>query len=251
MLSYAGVYLTAPTPDLVGWCMSHIPYEWLPDFAERSWPGKTQTALAFRGLLPRGPVRVGTLAWPQGACRWGRAYYLATDAQVSAIRTVIASSGGNLVQPLVIDDGQRTVTVTMQMLPPRPLSQIGGANGLNLLALTCPRYAWWFRSATVSLTPGTTTWATLFASVASALGIALTVDAIPAAYLEPSGDLAGNYDALPPLLDACCLSTGLRLVAGLDGSYRAMSATAAQTILASNLSSLKPKIAGGTFALAP
>lgn len=245
MLSFAGVLLTAPTAEYVGWVESHLPPDWLPHFMLPSWPGRRQQALAFPGVRPFEPARVGRMLWPMsGASRFATAYYLATDLEVTAIKAAYGSGPATLS----FNDGARpALTAPMYMLPPRPISQIGGAVGLQLLTLVDGRWNWWFRAASISVVGGTTTWSQLFSSVAGALGISLTVDAIPAAYLKPSAELATYYDALPPLLDACCLSTGLRLVAGMDGTYRAMSATAAQAILASNLL-LAPHLAGGTMA---
>jgi hypothetical protein len=190
-------------------------------------------------------LRLNTLLWPSGASRWSAFHALVDDAAMNAIRGATGSFG----QALTIDDGVGpALSVTMYPLPPRSLSQIPGSNGLQLLTLLDRRAYWQWLSANIDVVGGEASWASLFGMIASALGIALDVDDVPAAYLSPPSALSGAYDSLPALLDAACLSCGLRFAAALDGtSYRCWSVAAAQAQVARNLSVPNPRVAGGLF----
>jgi hypothetical protein len=260
MFSYAGVTLDFPPPDVLSRVRRCLDYSWLrlwdepwnwtppralPVRAWDPWPVRAPQSLPARPWLREGPLRLNTLLWPSGASRWGVFHALVDDAAMARIRGAVGSFG----QPLTIDDGVGPVlSVTMYPLPPRPLSQIPGSNGLQLLTLLDRRAYWPWLAADIDVVGGTTTWAGLFAAAAAALGITLAVDDVPAAYLSPPAALSGAYDSLPALLDAACLSCGLRLAAALDGaSYRCWSVAAAQAQVARNLSAANPRVAGGTF----
>jgi hypothetical protein len=260
MFSFANVPLPLPGPDVLSRIHRHLDYRWLrlwdepwnwtpprslPVRAWDPWPVRNPQALPARPWLSEGPLRINTLLWPSGASRWGVFHALVDDAAMDRIRGATGSFG----QPLTIDDGTGPVlSVTMYPLPPRPLSQIPGANGLQLLTLLDRRAYWPWLAADIDVVGGTTTWAGLFAAIATALGITLAVDDVPAAYLSPPAALSGAYDSLPALLDAACLSCGLRFAAALDGtSYRCWSVAAAQAQVARNLSAANPRVAGGIF----
>jgi hypothetical protein len=261
MMSFAGVVLDFPPPDVLSRVRRHLDYRWLrlwdepwawrpprslPVRAWDPWPVKNPQALSSRPWLREGPLRLNTLLWPSGASRWSVFHAVVDDATMDRIRGATGSFG----QPLVIDDGTGPVlSVTMYPLPPRPLSQIAGANGFSLLTLLDRRAYWPWLSADVEVVGGTTTWADLFTAIAAALGITLDVDDVPAAYLSPPAALSSAYDSLPALLDAACLSCGLRFAAALDGtSYRCWSVAAAQTQVARNLAGVSnPRVAGGLF----
>lgn len=257
-VSYAGVSLPAADATLVGRVLADMdprdiyseasPCPWPPRGPAR-WPG------LFPAARPFPPVRLNHLHWPYGASRWAVAHLLATGAQLASIRTAVYGARGisYTAQPLVLDDGRsgHRLTTSLWMLPPRPLAQITGSNGLSLLTLVDDRYRWWEVSADVSIVAGTTTWAVLLASIASALGITLTVDSIAAAYLKPPSDLVDHYQFLPLLLDAVCACVGQRLVRSLAGvctTQNALTAKASQDAQAG----LWPKGpgGGGTFAFA-
>lgn len=262
MISYANVLLTDPGPDVLSWARRHLDYStlalwddpWgatparpvrtLPVRAWDPWPVRGPQSLTHRPWLRSGPVRLNTLLWPSGASRWGVFHALADDAAMNAIR----GATGTLFQPLVIADGTTSLTVPMYLLPPRPLSQIAGAGGLQLLTMVDRRAYWRWLAAEVIVTPPTTTWAALFTAIATTLNVPITVDPVPAAYLTPSAVLSGAYDDLPQLLDAACLSCGLRFAAGFDGSFRCWSAVNARSQLTANLAAVpNPRAAGGIF----
>jgi hypothetical protein len=263
MISYAGVNLDFPPPDVLSRVRRHLDYRrlalWddlpgapahpvqaLPVRAWDPWPVRNPQALPARPWLREGPLRLNTLLWPSGASRWSVFHAIVDDAAMDKIRGATGSFG----QPLVIEDGgDVALSLTMYPLPPRPLSQIAGANGFSLLTLLDRRAYWPWLSAEIDVVGGTTTWADLFDAIASALGVTLDVDDVPAAYLSPPAGLSSAYDSLPTLLDAACLSCGLRFAAALDGtSYRCWSVAAAQAQVARNLAGVtNPRVAGGLF----
>jgi hypothetical protein len=251
MLSYAGVNLTAPSGEQIAWGADNLSWDWLPEWVERVWPGKGLTRLGFGLHWPKGPIRLGSLVWPTGAQRFAHFHGIADSDSLAQIRAQVYAGGGYQAQPLVISDGVTVVSPSLWMLPPRPLSQVAGPVGRWLLTLTDSRLFWWSRAAAITVTGGTTTWQDLYASLASALGITLAVDPIPAAYLMPPPDLATQYEALPPLLDAAAYSVGQRIVYGLDGTARAWNATSSLSQLAANLGAGWPVQAGGQMALTP
>jgi hypothetical protein len=251
MLSYAGVPLLAPDEPLLAWGRVNLDWSWLPGWVERSWPGKGLARLGFGLHWPRGPVEVGKLVWPTGAQRWAHFHGVADSASLDLIRAQVYQGGGYQAQPLTVSDGVTSVSPSLWMLPPRPLSQVAGAAGRWLLTLVCGRFFWWFRAAAVTITGGTTTWQDLYAALGSALGVSVAVDPIPAAYLKPAADLATQYEALPPLLDAAAYSVGQRIVYGLDGSVRAWNADNSRSQALLNLAQPWPVQAGGQLALFP
>jgi hypothetical protein len=251
MIFYAGVNLTAPSLEQIAWGRHNLSWDWLAPWVERTWPGKGLTRLGFGLHWPRGPIVPGRLTWPTGAQRFAPFPGLADSDSLALIRAQVYAGGGYAAQPLVISDGVTTVSPALWMLPARPLSQVAGAVGRWLLTLVCGRFFWWMKAAAITVTGGTTTWTQLYAALASALGITLTVDPIPAAYLMPSPDLATQYEALPPLLDAAAYSVGQRIVYGLDGTVRAWNATNSLSQLTANLGAGWPVQAGGQMALTP
>src|SRR5262249_51586732 len=102
-----------------------------------------------------------------------------------------------------------------------------------------------------SITGGVTTWSDLFTQIAAGLGIQLLVDPISANYLKPATALATQYEALSPVLDVACFSTGLRFVRGLDGTCRATSVDSALATTAQQLLIGPSKQAGGLYSLGP
>jgi hypothetical protein len=251
MLSYAGVNLIAPSAELLAWGKANLDWAWLAPWVDRVWPGKSLTRLGFGLHWPRGPTVLGRLVWPTGAQRWSYFHGVVDSASLDQIRAQVYQGGGYQAQPLTVSDGVTSISPSLWMLPPRPLSQVGGAVGRWLVTLVCGRFGWWFKAAAITVTGGTTTWQDLYAALGSALGISLTVDPIPAAYLKPAADLATQYEALPPLLDAAAYSVGQRIVYGLDGSVRAWNPDNSRSQILLNLAQPWPVQAGGQLALFP
>ena len=253
MISYAGVPLVSDIdPKLVSWIDAHLHASAVFADVPPCPPLRALPTAGPRRPLPGGRVEVNRLRWPWSATRFAHAVYVVTDSQLSRIRTeVYAGSTNYRARPLVLADGVgRTVTTDLFLLPPRPLSQCPGAAGLWLLPLVDDRWNWWWRAATVSVTGGTTTWATLFAAYATALGITITAESVPSAYLKPSSALGGAYQPLPVLLDAAATSVGMRVVRTLAGAVKLMTpSTALATRTANRLATTAKLTAGGQLAL--
>jgi hypothetical protein len=251
VITYAGIRLPEPPDDVLAWVEQVIPPDHLDDLTRRTWPGKNLTHLPWYGRVRERPVVPQTLAWPANrASECAVGYFLAADSDVDAIRQQVYQGNGYLPQTLTLTDGTRQVSALLYMLPARPLSQVAGRNALQLLTLVDQRYFWWQRAADVAVTPGTTTWADLYAAIGAALGVSIQADPVDPAYLKPAAGLGQHYEALPPLLDAVALSCGQRTVCGLDGTVRALNYASSQALLAQNLT-LGPRVAGGLMALTP
>src|ERR1700687_2344884 len=184
-LSYANVPLAVPDAALLAWVSNNISTRDVFDFQRRLHPGPGLAWSAFPGQRRARHVKPNTLYWPVGASRFAVGYFFATDNQLTQIRQQVAASGDSTnysAQPLVLDDGKRPVVTTkLFMLPPRPLAQIAGANGLYLLTLVDDRYFWWERTADIQVaSDGTTTWASLISSIATGLSVTLAPDTISA-----------------------------------------------------------------------
>lgn len=249
MLSFAGVTLPSQDGPLAAHLNALLSTEDLYDFSSVTYPGENLAAVGWPSQARRRPAKVGTLFFPRDASRFAVGYFIVTNNEMMVIRQrVYANPGVSAPQAFTIADGKRSLTTNLWMLPPRPLTQITGNNDAWLLTLVDDRYWWWQKAANITLTPGTTTWAQLYASVASALGISLTVDSIPSAYLLPTQDFGVGYDALPILLDAIARSVGQRIVRDFAGGVRAWNVTNSATQVAANVG-LNPLLAGGQFLL--
>jgi hypothetical protein len=254
MISYGGVPLSLVGGDLLARIEAALPTSEIRDFARRTFPGRL-ASLGMPWLARDWTPQLQTLCWPNTASRWAEGWFFAVDQQLGSvnlpgsIRAQAYAGGTWNALPLVVNDGTQSVTLSLYMLPPIPLCKVVAPGiappGLYLLPLVDARYLWWDVAASISVTAGTTTWTQLFASLASALGITLTTDAISSAYLSPPSDFNTNFEFLPPQLDGACRSVGLQLVANLDGTFKAVSAATAQTQLSLNLSLPNPVVAAG------
>ncbi len=241
--------LLHPSLEACEWAKYNLDPAWLmTEWLELGFPGKNLAHLGFSGAFGKQAVRLGVLSWPTGARRFAVGHYLATGNQVDAIRTSLGVSG--VVGPgnLTLDDGKRSVSASMWMLPVRPLVQIDGANGLNLITLVDDRFFWWQRRDHIDVIPGTTNWTDLYTSIGTALGTTIQVDGISADYLQPGREMTSRYDAIPILLDAVALCCGQRIVRDFLGNVRAMNVESSQAIQDTNLE-LGLVLVGGTLDL--
>lgn len=218
-----------------------------------AWPGpRNPSRWPFPPRRNLRPIRLGSLWWPRDAQQHAVYHGLCCDDDLKVIRAAAYLGGSYRPLPLILDDGSGTgpVTTSLYMLPPRPLAQCPGreaqARDLFLLRLVDVRYFWPERAADIAITPGVTTYAALFAAIATGLGITLTVDTISAAYLTPPAELTAHYESLPHLLDAACQQVGHRFVRLLNGTCRTQTATTAAVSLAAQ-ETRWPKVAGGVI----
>ncbi len=221
MISYAGIALAQNDLPVAATAREALASADLCDFAELSGPAQNNATWPPGGRSR--PVRLGSLWWPWGAARFAYAHVLATDNELAQIRPLVYGTSTTLFRPqtFTMDDARtgRRISTSLYLLPPKPLDQIAGNNGLSLLTLVDARFYWWEATPVdIEVTPGQTTWAQLIASIAAALGVTITTDTIAAAYLYPSAAFTSRYEFLPPLLDAALVNTGQRLVRKLDGT---------------------------------
>jgi hypothetical protein len=259
MLSYGGVPLYCPTDDIRRLIDEALDPADVRHFARKSYPGGRLMNLPWLGLQKTDPLRIETLFWPAGASRWAEGFFLATDQELNLITPQVYANGTWNALPLVMADGKRTpLSTKLFMLPPRPIAQAlfptaqpATIPGLWLLTLVDARYRWHEKAAAITCVPGTTTWAQLFANIATALGITLTVDPVNAAYLNPPGNFATQYEDLAVLLEAACISVGQRLVANYDGTYATQNPLTSLAQAKTNLALQGPRLLGGRFRLLP
>lgn len=256
MISYGGIPLDEPEPGISAWVEQQLALSEIPEWSVPTWPGPRRLLWAATNPNQPPPIKLGRLFWPRDASRWASFYCLVTDYQLASIRKQaypVSNANQYVSLPLVISEGNTTyqVSTNLWMLPPRPLAQIvtPASQNLDQLYLIClvdDRFFWWEKAAAIAISGGVTTWATLFAAIATGLGITLTTDTISANYVYPSTDLVSNYEYLPPLLDACCASVGHRLVRSLAGVVTTQQATTAATKQAAQVAKWA-KQAGGTY----
>lgn len=240
MLTYAGIPLSLPTPAVASAVEQSISLREVVSFEDVTWPGRNRTGWTVPGFLAsRQTVRVSTLYWPRGASRFAIGFFLCTLNQLTKIRAVLASQGYS-AQPLTISQENASrntaasITASMWLLPPRPLFQIAGRNGLYLLTLVDGRYFWDQYDANIDVLTSTT-WSGLYGSIASELGVSLSTSAIASAYLSPPKDLTAHYESPAMLLDAVAYNTGMRIVAGLNGGITAQDPVTAAANLKAQL----------------
>lgn len=255
MMSLGGIALPQPLPAHAAWVADHWRPHEVYEFADPSWPGNLARA-AWGYQMPRAnalrPVKLGSLYWPWGACRWACGHFAVTEAKLNQIRAyAYEQPGGYRALEFTIGDGvtPHALATNLWVLPARPLMTAVAGERLHLMTLVDDRYFWWQRAAEVVVTQGTTTWSQLFADIGTALGVTISPDPISAAYLKPAGDLTSRYQYLPMLLDAVAAAVGQRIVRKYNGAVVAQGAATALASADSQPAYGYAKVAGGTFDL--
>jgi hypothetical protein len=189
--------------------------------------------------------RVNTLWWPTGASRFAVGLFLATKISAAKIAALVGADGSGTLK---IGDGQRTISPTMYLLPPRPIGCGAASNPVVLLPLVDRRYFWQWAKAGDFLIGPSSTWATIRTQITTNLGVAVTASD-PSGYPAPDwSEFDRWYENPALLLDGYASSVGQRFVAALDGSYRLETwETAAATVLA-NLAAADAFAGGGVLA---
>ena len=259
MISYGGEILPTPTEEASAWVEKNISLSSILHFSYLHWPGTRRLSWPFPAHVSDERVRLGVLSWPTGASRFASIHLLVTEEQLSRIRPKAYSpTATNSYQSLTLQLGSKKtidyVETSLFMLPARPLAVpaglLQGEHSLWLLTLVDVRFFWWERAASIVITPGTTTWASLFTSLGTGLNETITTDTIDADYLKPGNSLTARYEYLPLLLDAACVNVGMRLVRSLNGTVTAQLPTTARTNHVAQLKKWR-KQAGGQFELDP
>lgn len=200
------------------------------------------------------PWRLNTLYWPTGATRYARGLFLVDRATRDRIVSKTVQSGKNTKATLGIGDdlsGKQGTPLAIDMfcLSPRPVTCTNDDSDLWLLPLVDERYFWQFLDVGAISVTTSTSWATLFSTLATALGVTVTVaSSAESAYLKPDPtEFTRPYDNAALLLDAAAASVGRRFVRQYDGSCVVQSKSKADTALTANLAKPYQQLAGGQF----
>ena len=251
MLTFAGQNLLVVTDDVEAAVFDKLTPEELYERSRAHWQAD-EPYPDFIGTFNNQEIKLGSLNWPTSASQWASGHFLVYETEAEAIKSACWPSSStyqpaDLVMSWEEDeytDGQVTgtttvdsITASMYPLPLRPITGVG-EQVLYLLTLVDKRYFWWSKNTgAYQAVDGTTTWESVYSDWSTLLGVTVTPDTIPAAYLDPTSILALQYAPLPPWLDTLAYQVGQRIVVQLDG-----------TVAAKNASSTAPSSANGTMA---
>lgn len=259
-LSYAGVFFPLDTPDVMEIIESRISLrdlkEIVPIQDQPVFPNFKLAGAAIPNFLTRPDPRIGTFFYPSGASRWAEFHGFATTTQVAAMKKAALT---NLATPQTfkirsdnpVGDplAQQGVSTAMYLLPPRPLVVFSGQlEGLWLITLVDERYYWQFRDAgKQQISAASSTWANLFTSLATALGITLDTGAINSVYGIPAEDspLFSNFENAAVLLDAAAWNVGKLVVRNFDGTYNLRTPAESTDVAQQNRAGVSFVLAGG------
>lgn len=274
MLTYGGVPLLLPDADadLQKWMRQNQDIADLVEFGDPSlgqisprrgllnWYGYRKGIGQTVANYAAAPApRLNTLYWPTGATRWARGYFLATETQKNKITRLAHRANGN--SPLSLqwgdpDHRQPALSASMYLLPPRPVARCAEQyhhpdETLYLLPLVDERYHWQTAPVSDLSITSSTTWADLFSTLGTALGVAVSVPSgVDAGYLSPDPyEFTRRYENAAQMLDAAALSVGKRIVRKIDGTVRAESSTEAEITIANNVTFFYQLLAGGFYHL--
>jgi hypothetical protein len=242
-LSYAGVRLPLLTPEYRDFVET---YHSLSDFRFSDLWHFDNTGIDHLPLPPK-PMEdmpeVGVLHWPTGLSRCAFGHYLIDTDGLTDIRTALGSGSAGPASLVMTDGTGNSRTFSMYLLCARPLSQISDSTQqCFLMTLVDKRY--WLRVRRGSITSTPVSWASLYGTLSSALGITLTPDTVNADYSVPNGRWVLQHKPLSVLVDAVANAVGHRVVANLDGTYDTVTATTASTAQETLVDALS-KTAGG------
>jgi hypothetical protein len=234
LLTYGGIKLVVPTPEICDFAAKNLPVQSRPPFGPRSWPGTRLTHVSWpTAFLPDPTPEPGRLVWPVGASRWAYGGFFCSANRAEEIRTLAYSQGPIQPLPFVSKCGTtgEVLTTSLYLLEVRPLSGIPEVNGLCFLTLVDIRYYWqWIPCPAVELSGGALTWAQLIDSLASSLGVPIVFDSIHADYGKPHDSLELGNEPLPIVLDTVAYNVGMRFVRRTDGVCSLQSAATAYAL---------------------
>lgn len=217
-LTFAGIDLPVWESNQAAWASRAIPLGEYSPFGDTNVNYFSDAAhLGLPNPARQPEVEPGVLRWPIGAARWAVFHTVLTAAKLDAVEAAVGAGPGTLA----IADGRsgKSISTSMYLLPPRPLP--GGATINNepafIATLVDIRYLWWFKL--VSIDPKPSSWANLFSTLSTALGITLNGDTtIEAAYGTPTERWTSvNNMPANAVLDAAAGAVGRRVVRRLDG----------------------------------
>lgn len=255
-LSWAGINLLLDSEEYQAWVEALVPLGDLNAILDGRgyWGGPLLAGVtsSVRGR-PKPPPRLNQFYYPCGAGSWAEGYFLLDEVGYQQYLASYAS--GAFAAPFVMMDGSgQGITTNLYALSARPLNKVQVAvdaegdlpPGFYLLHLVDERYWWQFQD--VAVQPLTsTTWAGMYTALAGLLGITLTNDTIPSAYLQPCLDCALDAQSsnAAVILDAVASNCGQTIVRAYDGTYTASSNSTHNTTFAANLLDFPSWMAGG------
>lgn len=249
-LTYAGVPLSIPTPEIISWINAALWQDHLQEtMPRRSYPGRNLQNLAtpFPGFPPRPFLNPGDFFYPTGVSRWGEYHGIVTWNQLTAILNIVypGPPGSSTSLPVsaaftIADDGSTDpnhnpnvqspgVTTLMYLLPPKPLSQVldNVQQDLYLITLVDERYYFATRFFSFFGDPTTDkTWRNLIDSLVNDLGITFDypddfdTDVVPYGLPEQlESSFWSTFESTPSLLDAAAWNVGCTIQRNIDGTY--------------------------------
>lgn len=250
-LTYAGVPLCVPTPEIEAWIE-----QWIPDkgqFQDSVWPGPPLSSrpLAWESYpdFVAGHDRLNTLVWPRGGQRWAKGFFLVGQSGLVSIQAALTASSVVGRALLHMDDGNGgTIETQMWCLPPRPIAD----KSLYVLPLVDSRFwLWATEDSALYISPGDD-WPTLLARLKTDVVFAgedLQYSTIASVYTALAGETA-QWNLFGPVetpiqVDAIAYNLGMRVVRDLNGTYHLLSLTDSKARKATNLAAGFRPLAGG------
>lgn len=216
--TFGGVVLVSVVPDLVAAIAARFDPAEVLHF-EAQTPSHNLWHLPIPHIPPLPEVFPGRLCWPADASRFATFFAVVDDVDLTTIGTLFGENGPQSATLQFTPDvtGEiEPLSVTMYPLPPRPLLQVPGQNGLWLLPLVDQRYFWQMQCGDF----GATSWSALISQVGTALGISISTSNIPGAYGQPSSRFTVYRQPVSLFLDAVARTIGQRVVVGFDGTVK-------------------------------
>lgn len=191
---------------------------------------------------PTPPVpEINRLVWPTGASRCATFHTLVDDDRLTDLRAAVDA---DTTVELAMDTATGSITTDLYLTDVKPLCQITGRTQLYLVSLADQRYFWRWKTGSVVSQPAS--WAALYSTLGTALGVTITAESVAAAYGVPSVRWQNLYNKnLPTLLDAAAAAVGQVVVVGLDGAVTTTGYATANTAATTNYASIR-KMLGGT-----
>jgi len=267
MLLYGGIELLFPDQDgeLAKFLREHQHVDDTVEFAEslndvsprrglQSWYGVRKGIGQTIANYPKPPQpQLNTLYWPTGATRWARGFFLAGGAAKDRILAQAHKDGSSIPLKLKMgDEAGYFLETDLYLLPPRivarPIPEPGKPDeSLWILPLVDVRYWWRDRSTDDLEVTTSTTWASLFSTLGTKLGVTVSVPtAVDADYLQPDPiEFTRRYSNVAAMLDAAALSVGKRIIRRIDGTVRAESAAESLEAFQENFGGNWRQVCGG------
>lgn len=244
-LSYAGITLPLPTPQLErGWLAAiQNPYDFLyTEFWNFDSPLPASLPTPSIPIPPS--FRLNQLYWPTGASRPAWFSCVVEASRYTEIKTALGLT--NIAAPLVMYDGRtgKTITAAMRLVGEHPINVTVGEETQQffLLTLTDDRFFWYGRRGVIEQPAS---WGDLYEQISAIIGVTINNETVPSEYATPSSKWVTAYGSTPALLDAVAAQVGQRVVVALDGTVRTVSWETAKAESDAYFAAADPVVSGG------